>query len=88
MVVTGSVIDERDDSYDGKKGRVHVWCITVSENASEVNLLTNVDYNLSDEEQKLHQGKLKGKVVSVGIRELNPGFGGRLRAKGKLLSVK
>jgi hypothetical protein len=33
-----------------------------------------------------HAGKLQDKVINLGIRELLP-FGGRLRARGKIVGV-
>jgi hypothetical protein len=45
-----------------------------------------VEYALSDEEKAVHAGKLQDKLINLGIRELLP-FGGRLRARGKIVGL-
>ena len=45
-----------------------------------------IEYALSDEEKPVHAGKLQDKVINLGIRELLP-FGGRLRARGKIVGL-
>jgi len=81
------VRSERADSYDGKKGRVNSIILALDDlDTSDQVLLNSVDYTLSEEEKVLHAGKLNGKVITLGIRDLTL-FGGRIRVRGKILSV-
>jgi len=40
---------------------------------------------MSEDEKAKYAGKLQDKLIVMGIRELNP-FGGRLRARGAIIS--
>jgi len=81
-------MSDRPDSYTGKRGLVNqqiINCIDRSESPAE-RLTQPIEYALSEEEKALHAGKLADKTVVLGIRELTP-FGGRLRARGKIVEV-
>lgn len=81
------VRSERADSYDGKKGRVNTIILALDDlDTSDQVMLNSVDYTLSDEEKVLHAGKLGGRVIVLGIRDLTL-FGGRIRVRGKIMSV-
>lgn len=88
MNVKCLVMSERPDSYTGKKGLVTQQLVTAmdrSESPAE-RLVQPIEYAMSDEEKAKYAGKLEDKVVVIGIRELLP-FGGRLRCRGKIVSV-
>lgn len=44
-------------------------------------------FTLSESDAVKHKGKLVGKIVSVGLRELRPGFGGYVQATGPVLTI-
>jgi hypothetical protein len=52
----------------------------------DIALAQPIEYAMSDEEKPVHGGKLQDKVINLGIRELLP-FGGRLRARGKIVGL-
>lgn len=68
----------------GKKGQVSQVMLTIAENTPGIRMTQVVEYPLTDEEKIKHAGKLRDKVVTVGIREMSV-FGGRLRCRGELL---
>ncbi len=87
MTVKVLVMSDRPDEYTGKKGLVKQQIITVMDQSPEgERLVQPIEYAMSDEEKVQHAGKLQDKFVTLGIRELMP-FGGRLRARGKIVSV-
>ena len=89
MRITALVMSDRPDSYTGKKGLVNQQIITVMDQSpSPIQRLTQpVEYAMSDEEKPAHAGKLQDKVIELDIREITP-FGGKLRARGAIVSVK
>ena len=87
MVVRVLVMSDRPDEYTGKRGLVKQQIITVMDQSETGERLAQpIEYALSDEEKPLHAGKLQDKVINLAIRELLP-FGGRLRARGKIVSL-
>jgi hypothetical protein len=87
MVVRVLVMSDRPDEYTGKRGLVKQQIITVMDlSETGERLAQPIEYALSDEEKPVHAGKLQDKVINLGIRELLP-FGGRLRARGKIVSL-
>lgn len=88
MQVKVMVMSETADSYLGKRGQVNqqlLNCMDMSP-APQERLKQPIEYSLSDEEKTAHAGKLGDKFIILGIRELVP-FGGRLRARGKIVEV-
>ncbi len=87
MTTKALVMSDRSDEYTGKKGVVKQQIITVMD-VSETGerLVQPIEYALSDEEKPVHAGKLQDKIINLGIRELIP-FGGRLRARGKIVGL-
>jgi hypothetical protein len=80
-------MSDRPDEYTGKKGLVKQQIITVMDlSETGERLVQPIEYAMSDEEKVVHAGKLQDKVINLGIRELIP-FGGRLRARGKIVGV-
>jgi hypothetical protein len=87
MTIKALVLSDRPDEYTGKKGLVKQQILTVMDlSESGERLVQPIEYALSDEEKPVHAGKLQDKLINLGIRELLP-FGGRLRARGKIVGV-
>jgi ribosomal protein S8E len=86
MTIKALVMSDRSDEYTGKKGLVKQQIITVMDQSEGERLAQPVEYAMSDEEKAVHAGKLQDKVIQLGIRELLP-FGGRLRARGKIVGL-
>ena len=87
MTTKALVMSDRPDEYTGKKGLVKQQIITVMDQSETGERLAQpIEYALSDDEKPVHAGKLQDKVINLGIRELLP-FGGRLRARGKIVGL-
>lgn len=87
MNVRVMVTAERPDSYTGKKGLVNQQIINCMDFSKEgERLVQPIEYAMSEEEKLVHAGKLQDKFIVLGVRELMP-FGGRLRARGKIISI-
>lgn len=87
MTLTALVISDRPDEYTGKKGLVKQQVITVVDQESGGEHLTQtLEYALSDAEKDTHAGKLLGKQILLSIREIVP-FGGRLRVRGAIVQA-
>ena len=62
----------------------------MTENKNGVTRLSNsFDYNVSELDRDTFGDpeQLKNQIIEVGIVELTPGFGGRIRTRGRILSV-
>jgi ribosomal protein S8E len=86
MTIKALVMSDRSDEYTGKKGLVKQQIITVMDQSEGERLAQPIEYAMSDEEKPVHAGKLQDKLITLGIRELLP-FGGRLRARGKIVGL-
>ncbi len=87
MQINVRVQVDRADEYVGKKGLVKNQVITCQDmDPSGVRLVNTFDYTMTPEEKDKFAGKLLDKDVTLGIYELIP-FGGRLRARGKIVNV-
>jgi hypothetical protein len=87
MTIKVLVMSDRPDEYTGKKGLIKQQIITVMDlSETGERLAQPIEYAMSDEEKAAHAGKLQDKVINLGIRELLP-FGGRLRARGKIVGL-
>ena len=86
MTIKALVMSDRSDEYTGKKGLVKQQIITVMDQSDGERLAQPIEYAMSDDEKGVHAGKLQDKLINLGIRELLP-FGGRLRARGKIVSL-
>jgi len=81
------VLSERSDSYQGKKGQVNqqlLTCVDMSDGGERVNQM--FEYALSDIEKASHAGKLEGKLITLGMREIKP-FGSVLRVRGGIVAL-
>ena len=87
MTVKVLVMSDRSDEYMGKKGMVKQQVLTVMDQSDTGERLAQpIEYAMSDEEKPVHAGKLQDRVINLGIRELIP-FGGRMRARGKIVGL-
>jgi hypothetical protein len=87
MRSTLQVISERLDSYTGKRGKVIQKVLSLLDLDPEKPFLNTFDYTLSEEEDKTHSGKIQGKKIELAITNMEPAFGGRLRARGAIMKV-
>jgi hypothetical protein len=87
MQVKAQVVNEREESFVGKRGKVEQHILSCLDLDTNHPFLNTFDYLMSDEETKQHFGKLRGKTVNLGIINFEPAFGGRTRGRGKLVSV-
>ncbi len=87
MQVKVQVVSEREESFAGKRGKVEQHILSCLDLDPNQPFLNTFDYLMSDEETKQHFGKLRGKTVNLGVINFEPAFGGRMRGRGKLVSV-
>lgn len=85
------VIQERPEEYTGKRGPVKLTLLAVVDMDPDTadRLATTLDYVLTEEEQGQFQGgKLIEKQIQIAVRSLEVKFGGRLRARGRIIPPK
>ena len=75
------------DKYNGKNGVGHTLCCFDQDMDTRVN--NTFDYNVSelDKDTFGDPENLKNQIIEVGLTELSAGFGGRIRTRGRILSV-
>lgn len=79
-------IEQRADSYTGKRGVVHQQVLTLLDSHPEHRLLNTFDYVLSPADlEHLKGASLRDQQVELGISAFEPTFGGRLRARGCII---
>jgi hypothetical protein len=78
-------IEERTESYVGKRGAVTQVVLALLDMSPEDRLVNTFDYNLSAEEAERFRGKLRDKPLELGVTAFEAAFGGRLRARGRLI---
>jgi hypothetical protein len=81
------IVSERKDSYTGKRGKVDQVILSCLDLDGSHAFLNTFDYILGEEEVKKHAGKVQGKQIELGIRNFEPSFGNRLRARGEIIAV-
>jgi hypothetical protein len=79
------VVSESERPYMGKKGAGIERFLTLLDWDEKFTLKNTFDLVLSEEEFKAVKGKYVRQCISVGITDLEPGFGGRLRARGVVI---
>ena len=87
MQVKAQVVGERREEFDGRQGEGvnHVLlCVDCDIRTPLMNLF---EYVMTGEEAAEYFGRLREKIVMLGISELKPIFGGQFRAKGDLIVV-
>ena len=87
MKANAQVINERAESYVGKRGKVDQTILSLLDLDTVHPFLNTFDYVMSEEEAKKHSGKIQGKRVELGVTNFEPAFGGRLRARGHIVTV-
>jgi len=85
MQTTILIVSEREDSYTGKKGKVEQTIVACLDRCKVCPMVNTFDYVLTEEERAQHKGKLSGQTVLLNINNIEPAFGGRLRARGVLV---
>jgi hypothetical protein len=81
------VINERAESFTGKRGKVDQTILSCLDLDAANPFLNTFDYVMSEDEIKKHGGKIQGKKIELGVTNFEPAFGGRLRARGHILAV-
>ena len=81
------VINERTDSFVGKRGKVENQVVSLLDQ-DEHAMINTLDYHLNEDEKFKLSGKLVGKRVQLAITDARTDFGGRLRLQGRILEVK
>ena len=87
MQAKAQIISERNESYTGKRGRVEQTILSCLDVDGTHPFINTFDFVFNEDEAKQHGGKLVGKTIQLGIISFEPAFGGRLRAKGQIVSV-
>jgi hypothetical protein len=87
MRLTCLVMEETSETYKGKNGEVTQSVVSLQDMDVHARLKNTFDYNLREEEKAL-AGKLRDKRITVDITEFQPAFGGRLRARGRIVNEK
>ena len=84
------IIELGKESYQGKRGQVVLPILTLLDRTVGHRLKNTVDMVLSEEQSAklpVHDVKLQGQLVEVGITELQAGFAGRMRVRGEVLTL-
>jgi hypothetical protein len=87
MQVKAQVVGERREEFDGRRGEGvnHILlCVDCDIRTPLTNLF---EYVMTREEAAEYFGRLRDKIVMLGISELQPIFGGQFRAMGDLIVV-
>jgi hypothetical protein len=84
---TFQIINERVESFTGKRGKVEQRVISLLDQDTSSPMLNTVDYVLSDDEKGKYSGKCQGKKIELAINDLKFMFGGRVRLQGHVQSV-
>lgn len=86
MKGTFQIINERLESFTGKRGKVEQHVLSLLD-MDATPLLNTADYVLGEDEAKKYSGKCQGKKLELVITNAQTAFGGRLRLQGHILSV-
>lgn len=87
MIVEVEIINERENSFTGKQGKVEQTILACVDRSPGHCFINTFDYLLSPDEREKHRGKLEGKKATLGLINARPDFGGRLRFEGTLVKV-
>jgi hypothetical protein len=82
--IKAAVIQERAEPFQGKRGsgvRHLLLCVDCD---SETPLERTFDYLMQPDDVEKYGSRLRDKIVMLGVRDLEPTFGGRIRIKGTL----
>lgn len=86
MIAKMLVQGESSSEFLSKRGPRSVVRLSLVELDGEDLYRQMLEYELTDEEKVRYSGKLHGKKIVIGIREL-VAFGGRFGARGRIVSV-
>jgi len=86
MTANMMCLEERPDQYQGKTGLVKSQLASLVDMSEGTRLTHTIEYSLTEAEKVEYAGKLRGKMVTVGIHEFNQ-FGGKIRARGHIVSI-
>lgn len=82
-----TILDERYEEFDSKKGRQKVRRLALIDTDKPA-LIVGIDYEpKGDDATKLPEGTVVGKSITLGVRNLRATFGGRFLLEGALLGV-
>ena len=84
MVGSYQVVSERENSWEGKNGKITQKILALLD-LSERPFLNTVDYILTDAEEPVYYGQSKGQTLTIGFEELRIDFGGRVQYKGQII---
>jgi hypothetical protein len=88
MQVKCLCIEERVESFTGKRGPVSQRVITLMDASPQHRLLTTFDYVLSPEEcERFAEGSLRDQRFELAITGVLPLFGGRLKVQGHIINA-
>ncbi len=90
MHMRATIVEVSTDSYQGKRGQVVTHVLTLADRTAGTRVKNNLDFMLTDEQAKqfstLDNEKLQDSPIEIGINDIQPGFGGRMRIKGVVTS--
>jgi hypothetical protein len=88
MQMPAQIICFEVEDYQFKRGPTSIPLLRLVDTTATARLREIVDFELSeDQRKKLPPGDLSGQPCEVGIEEIFRGVSGRLRARGKILSL-
>jgi hypothetical protein len=87
MKANAQVISERVDAFTGKRGKVEQTVLSCLDLDPAHPFLNTFDVVLDEDGKAKYSGKIVGKKIELGVRNFEPAFGGRLRARAEILSV-
>ncbi len=87
MQIKAQIISERIDSYIGKRGEVELTILSCLDLDATYPLINTFDYVFPEKDAKHYGSNLVGMTVQLGVINFEPAFGGRLRAKGQIITV-
>ncbi|MEI6083692.1 MAG: hypothetical protein WCS70_05260 [Verrucomicrobiota bacterium] len=87
MQIKAQVISERTDEYTGKRGPVKQQVLSLLDMDEANRFVNTFDYIMGREEADKYTGKLSGKVIELGVHSFEAMFNGRLRARGRIVTL-
>ena len=87
MQVKAQIVGESREEFEWKRGKGvnHILlCIDCDIRTPLTNMF---EYEMTEKEAEEYFGRLRDKIVILGVSELKPIFGGQFRAKGDLIVV-
>ena len=84
MQVKAQVIQELREEFSWKRGKGVRYLLLCLDCDTETPLDQIFEYAMTREEAQEYFGRLRERIVMLGISKLEPTFGWRFRAKGKM----